>query len=46
MKIQLSDKKPLYEPIKLQDLAKEISKKVEKKRLNIFQKIFRFLFKS
>lgn len=37
--------KPLYTPKNLQELSKKISEKVEKKRLNIFQRLFRFLFK-
>jgi len=45
MKIENSNKEnTLYTPIKLQELALEIKNKLEYKKLNIFQKIFRFLF--
>ncbi|MCT7504874.1 hypothetical protein [Aliarcobacter cryaerophilus] len=44
MKIEFSNKEPLYTPIKLQELRKEINKKVLEKNINLFQKIFRFLF--
>ncbi|MBL3520417.1 MULTISPECIES: hypothetical protein [Arcobacteraceae] len=44
--MRIKNKKSLYEPTNLQDLSKQIKKKVVEKQLNIFQKIFRFLFKK
>lgn len=44
MKIEFSDKKPLYMPTHLEELSKEIKQKIVEKNLNIFQKIFKFLF--
>ena len=44
MKIEFSDKKPLYKPTHLEELSKEIKQKIVEKNLNIFQKIFKFLF--
>ena len=44
MKIEFSDKKPLYAPTHLEELSKEIKQKIVEKNLNIFQKIFKFLF--
>ena len=38
------DKKPLYTPTHLEELSKEIKQKIVEKNLNIFQKIFKFLF--
>ena len=44
MKIEFSDKKPLYKPTHLEELSNEIKQKIVEKNLNIFQKIFKFLF--
>ena len=44
MKIEFSDKKPLYTPTHLEELSNEIKQKIVEKNLNIFQKIFKFLF--
>ncbi|QKF58457.1 hypothetical protein [Aliarcobacter lanthieri] len=44
--MRINSRKPLYEPKNLQDLSKQIKEKVVEKQLNIFQKIFRFLFKK
>ncbi|MFV7789619.1 hypothetical protein ACNSOP_05525 [Aliarcobacter lanthieri] len=44
--MRINNKKSLYEPTNLQDLSKQIKEKVVEKQLNIFQKIFRFLFKK
>ena len=44
MKIEFSDKKPLYAPTHLEELSNEIKQKIVEKNLNIFQKIFKFLF--
>ncbi len=44
MKIELENKEALYAPKNLQDLSKEIKQKIVEKNLNVFQKIFKFLF--
>ena len=44
MKIEFSDKKPLDKPAHLEELSNGIKEKIVEKNLNIFQKIFKFLF--
>ena len=39
MKIEFSDKKPLYKPTHLEELSNEIKQKIVEKNLNIFQKM-------